>query len=118
MPSSPVSGVDRRLFLTSLLGGAAGVAGLSGCAQDSAAAAGKGASTAPLADKVPAGTSLKIASYQNVQQLQFKLALHGDKTRLIEFGKLVAEHRRRRNTRRPETFAFLGFTHYCGWSRD
>ena len=20
--------------------------------------------------------------------------------------------------RRPETFAFLGFTHYCGWTRD
>ncbi|WP_432174922.1 ABC transporter substrate-binding protein [Streptomyces sp. Tue6028] len=78
MPSSPVSGVDRRLFLTSLLGAAAGVAGLSGCAQDSAAAAGKGASTAPLADKVPAGTSLKIASYQNVQQLQFKLAELGE----------------------------------------
>jgi len=30
---------------------------------------------------------------------KFKLALHGDKTRLIEFGKLVAEHRRARNTR-------------------
>ena len=49
---------------------------------------------------------------------KFKLALHGDKTRLIEFGKLVAEQRRARNTRRPGTFSFLGFTHYCGWSRD
>jgi hypothetical protein len=49
---------------------------------------------------------------------KFKLTLHGDKTRLIEFGKLVAEHRRARNTRRPGTFSFLGFTHYCGWSRD
>lgn len=74
MPSSPASGVDRRLFLTSLLGAAAGVAGLSGCAGSSAAADTKGASSAPLADKVPAGTSLKIASYQNTQQLQFKLA--------------------------------------------
>ncbi|GAA3823862.1 hypothetical protein GCM10022403_066630 [Streptomyces coacervatus] len=74
MPSSPVSGVDRRLFLTSLLGAAAGVAGLSGCAGSSAAADAKGASAAPLADKVPAGTSLKIASYLGTQQLQFKLA--------------------------------------------
>lgn len=74
MSSSPVSGVDRRLFLTSLLGAAAGVAGLSGCAGSSAAADTKGVSTAPLADKVPAGTSLKIASYLNTQQLQFKLA--------------------------------------------
>ncbi|WP_133911604.1 ABC transporter substrate-binding protein [Streptomyces sp. NBC_00582] len=70
MPST----YDRRLFLASLLGAAAGVAGLSGCAESTAAATGKGASTAPLAAKVPSGTSLKIASYQNVQQLQFKLA--------------------------------------------
>ena len=26
--------------------------------------------------------------------------------------------RRRRGERKPETFAFLGFTHYCGWTRD
>ncbi|MEV6024408.1 ABC transporter substrate-binding protein [Streptomyces sp. NPDC052036] len=76
MPSPPASGVDRRLFLTSVLGLAAGAAGLTGCAGSSAAAgtSGAGASSAPLADRVPAGTSLKIASYQNVQQLQFKLA--------------------------------------------
>jgi sulfonate transport system substrate-binding protein len=74
MPSLPASGIDRRLFLTSVLGAAAGVAGLSGCAGSSAAAGSEGVSTATLADKVPAGTSLKIASYQNVQQLQFKLA--------------------------------------------
>ncbi|GHG93163.1 ABC transporter substrate-binding protein [Streptomyces lanatus] len=78
MPSSPVPGVDRRLFLTSLLGAAAGVAGLSGCAGSSAAADGEGASTAPLATKVPAGTGLKISSYQNAQQLQLRLAQLGD----------------------------------------
>ncbi|MGV9241331.1 ABC transporter substrate-binding protein, partial [Streptomyces nigra] len=77
MPSSPVSGVDRRFFLTSALGAVAGVAGLSGCA-GSAAAGSEGASTAPLAAKVPAGTSLKIASYQDTQQLQLKLAKLGD----------------------------------------
>ena len=74
MPSPSVSGLDRRLFLTSLLGASAAVAGLSGCAGGSAAADTEGAATEPLADKVPAGTSLKIASYQNQQQLQFKLA--------------------------------------------
>ncbi|MFF1542755.1 ABC transporter substrate-binding protein [Streptomyces sp. NPDC058291] len=74
MPVSRTSGVDRRLFLTSLLGAAAGVAGLSGCAESGAATSGKGASTAPLADKVPAGTSLKIASFQGQQELQIKLA--------------------------------------------
>jgi hypothetical protein len=33
-------------------------------------------------------------------------------------GRLPALARRQRGERRPETFAFLGFTHYCGWTRD
>ncbi len=49
---------------------------------------------------------------------KFGLALHEDKTRLIEFGRLPALARRQRGERRPGTFAFLGFTHYCGWTRD
>ena len=49
---------------------------------------------------------------------KFGLALHEDKTRLIEFGRLPALRRQQRGERRPETFAFLGFTHYCGWTRD
>jgi group II intron reverse transcriptase/maturase len=49
---------------------------------------------------------------------KFGLALHEDKTRLIEFGRLPAMARQQRGERRPETFAFLGFTHYCGWTRD
>lgn len=74
MPSASSSGVDRRLFLTSLLGASAAVAGLGGCAGSSAAAGTAGAAAAPLATAVQAGTSLKIASYLNTQQLQFKLA--------------------------------------------
>ncbi|MFD4503977.1 ABC transporter substrate-binding protein [Streptomyces sp. NPDC058457] len=74
MPSASSPGIDRRLFLTSLLGASAAVAGLSGCAGGSAAADTAGASTAPLAARVPSGTSLKIASYLSTQQLQFKLA--------------------------------------------
>ncbi|MFF9273898.1 ABC transporter substrate-binding protein [Streptomyces griseosporeus] len=73
MPSSAAPGLDRRLFLTSVLGVTAAVAGLSGCAESNAATT-EAASTDALLDKVPAGTSLNIASYQNVQQLQFKLA--------------------------------------------
>src|SRR5687768_7198503 len=46
---------------------------------------------------------------------RFGLLLHEDKTRLIEFGRLPAMARQQRGERRPETFAFLGFTHYCGW---
>lgn len=49
---------------------------------------------------------------------KFDLSLHEDKTRLIEFGRLPALRDRQRGERRPGTFAFLGFTHYCGWTRD
>ena len=48
----------------------------------------------------------------------FGLTLHDDKTRLLEFGRLSTERREARGDRRPETFAFLGFTHYCARSRD
>jgi group II intron reverse transcriptase/maturase len=45
---------------------------------------------------------------------KFGLELHPDKTRLIEFGRYAAERRKRRGDGKPETFNFLGFTHYCG----
>jgi RNA-directed DNA polymerase len=44
---------------------------------------------------------------------QFQLELETTKTRLLEFGRF-AEERARRRGQRPETFDFLGFTHYCG----
>jgi len=47
----------------------------------------------------------------------FGLALHPEKTRLIEFGRFAAENRRKREGRKPETFDFLGFTHICGCKR-
>ena len=48
---------------------------------------------------------------------RFKLTLHDEKTRLIEFGRQAAQHRQQRGERKPETFNFLGFTHICGKSR-
>nr|WP_292715560.1 hypothetical protein [Mesorhizobium sp.] len=48
----------------------------------------------------------------------FGLTLREDKTRLIEFRRFSALSRQRRGERRPETFAFLGFTHYGGRTRD
>jgi len=49
---------------------------------------------------------------------RFGLALHPEKTRLIEFGRHAARRRRDRGEGgRPETFDFLGFTHICGKSR-
>jgi RNA-directed DNA polymerase len=49
---------------------------------------------------------------------KFGLALHPDKTRLIEFGRFAAEDRRKRGQGKPETFDFLGFTHVCGRKRN
>ena len=48
---------------------------------------------------------------------QFGLALHPEKTRLIEFGRHAARRRAQRGMGKPETFDFLGFTHICGKSR-
>lgn len=48
---------------------------------------------------------------------KFKLELHPEKTRLIEFGRYAAERRRRRGEGKPETFDFLGFTHVCDRTR-
>ena len=45
---------------------------------------------------------------------KFGLELHPDKTRLIEFGRYAARDRKQRGEGKPETFTFLGFTHYCG----
>jgi len=48
---------------------------------------------------------------------RFNLELNAEKTRLIEFGRFAAQNRRRRGLGRPETFAFLGFTHMCTQQR-
>jgi RNA-directed DNA polymerase len=48
---------------------------------------------------------------------EFGLTLHPAKTRLIRFGRHAAEERERRGEGKPETFGFLGFTHYCTRSR-
>jgi hypothetical protein len=48
---------------------------------------------------------------------QFGLALHEEKTRLLEFGRYAAARRRRRGLGKPETFTFLGFTFISGTSR-
>ena len=49
---------------------------------------------------------------------KFGLALNETKTRLIQFGRFAAQNREERGQRRPETFDFLGLTHYCGKLRS
>jgi hypothetical protein len=48
---------------------------------------------------------------------EYALALHPDKTRLIEFGRFAAANRKAHGLGKPETFDFLGFTHICGRTR-
>jgi len=47
----------------------------------------------------------------------FALTLHGEKTRLIRFGRSAARDRKARGEGKPEAFNFLGFTHICGRNR-
>ncbi len=48
---------------------------------------------------------------------RFGLELHEGKTRLIEFGRFAIQRRKEKGLGKPETFDFLGFTHYCGKTR-
>jgi RNA-directed DNA polymerase len=48
---------------------------------------------------------------------KFKLKLHPEKTRVVEFGRFTVQQRRARGQGKPETFNFLGFTHICSQTR-
>ena len=75
------------------------------------------------ADDFVVGCQRKADAEQFLRDLKerlgdFALDLHPDKTRLIEFGRFALVDRRARGERRPETFDFLGFTHYCKKQRN
>jgi RNA-directed DNA polymerase len=72
-----------------------------------------------FADDIVLGLELKSDAERFRAELEerfrkFSLELHPEKTRLLEFGRYAAESRKRRGPGKPETFAFLGFTHICG----
>jgi group II intron reverse transcriptase/maturase len=48
---------------------------------------------------------------------KFGLALHPQKTRLIEFGRYAEQRSKEQGLGRPETFDFLGFMHCCSKTR-
>lgn len=52
------------------------------------------------------------------RMMHFGLELEENKTRLIEFGRFAADNRHRCGKGKPETFTFLGFTHYCSKGRN
>ncbi len=47
----------------------------------------------------------------------FCLGLHPEKSRMLEFGRYAQERRTRKGKGKPETFDFLGFTHYFSRAR-
>jgi RNA-directed DNA polymerase len=53
-----------------------------------------------------------------VRMSEHGLELHQGKTRLIEFGRFAMPNRAARGEGKPETFAFLGFTHICAKRRS
>lgn len=48
----------------------------------------------------------------------FGLEMEESKTRLINFGRFATINRRDKGEGKPETFTFLGFTHYCSTGRN
>jgi group II intron reverse transcriptase/maturase len=71
------------------------------------------------ADDAVLGFELRTEAERFLAELRERLAkfgleLHPEKTRLIEFGRDAAKRRQQRGEGRPETFNFLGFTHFCG----
>jgi RNA-directed DNA polymerase len=76
-----------------------------------------------LADDFAVGLQRHEESERFLDQLRerfakFGLALHPEKTRLIEFGRFADRDRRERGDGKPETLNFLGFTHICAKTRN
>jgi hypothetical protein len=71
------------------------------------------------ADDLVAGFQHRAEAERFLKEFQERLAkfgleIHPEKTRLIEFGRYARADRKQRGEGKPETFTFLGFTHYCG----
>lgn len=48
---------------------------------------------------------------------KFNLEISEDKTRIMPFGKYAEQNNKRKGKGKPETFDFLGFTHFCSRSK-
>lgn len=47
---------------------------------------------------------------------KFNLEIAEEKTKILKFGRFAADNSKRQGLGKPETFDFLGFTHYCSKS--
>lgn len=75
------------------------------------------------ADDYLAGFEHKEEAERYYEEMQkrlekFGLEIEKSKSRLLEFGRYAKERRRQRGDGKPETFDFLGFTFYCGETRE
>jgi group II intron reverse transcriptase/maturase len=69
-----------------------------------------GAQTRPEAEKILEEIKARLK--------KFNLEISAEKTRIIEFGRYAQENSRNRGKSKPDTFEFLGFTHYVSTSRQ
>ena len=58
--------------------------------------------------------------YKALQQqlYKFTLSIEKEKSKIIEFGRFALQNRTNKGMSKPETFNFLGFTHYCSSNRN
>jgi RNA-directed DNA polymerase len=61
--------------------------------------------------------ALKFQSELSERLGKFGLEVEPCKTRVVKFGRFAVQNAKGKGMR-PETFDFLGFTHYCGTRRD
>ncbi len=62
------------------------------------------------------GVAREIEGLLKDRFAKFNLELHPEKTRVLSFGRYERENAQQQK-RKPNTFDFLGFTHYCDTSR-
>jgi len=74
------------------------------------------------ADDFIIGAQTKPEAEQILKEIKerlskFDLEVANEKTRIIEFGRYAEQNSKNRGQRKPDTFDFLGLTHYCSKSR-
>lgn len=62
--------------------------------------------------------AVKVLNELKERFAKFNLELAEDKTKIIEFGRFAKENVKKRGGGKPDTFDFLGFTHYCSKTND
>lgn len=75
------------------------------------------------ADDFVIGVQYRHEAYQLLEAMtsrltKFGLELAADKTHILEFGRYASRNRVARGQGKPQTFDFLGFTHFCGVTKD